>query len=89
MSKTPSLIERLQFTAEHGLFASVQEGKHASYQEAADTVAELLEALRAARIALIAIADSAVEAGFDQLGDIIDEQLGKANSAIDRATGAA
>lgn len=49
----------------------------------------LFEALEEARLALIAIADSAVEAGFDQLADIIDTQLCKANEALAAARGGA
>lgn len=49
--------------------------------------AELIEALRKNRVALIAIADSAVEAGFDRLADIIDEQLGTTNALLARIEG--
>ena len=47
---------------------------------------ELLDALRNARIALVAVADAALDEGFVELADIIDGQLVSANAAIDKAT---
>lgn len=61
-------------------------GYHAdTFDEAAAVITELYEALRKTRIALWAIEDSAVESGFDKLGDIIADQLVAANAAIELA----
>ena len=48
---------------------------------------DLLDALVTARIAIIALADRALEAGFGPLADILDQQLTKANDAIAKARG--
>jgi hypothetical protein len=64
--------------------------------DAAEAIAATIERLSAAlegladaagecRAALWAIEDSAVEAGFDRMGDIIAERLAKLNPAIDEA----
>lgn len=48
---------------------------------------DLYAALTTARQALVAVADSAAEAGFDQLSGIIAIEMGKVNAALAKARG--
>lgn len=41
-----SIVERLRYCAEHGIFTAVENDMHASHAEAADTIEELVEALQ-------------------------------------------
>jgi hypothetical protein len=96
ITPTPDEIcERLRAWARFGLnrernkddaaAADLIQQQQATIERLSAALEGLADAAGECRAALWAIEDSAVEAGFDRMGDIIAERLAKLNPAIDEA----
>lgn len=69
---------------------SLGSGNHGDFEfivRAVNSHYKLIEALVLSRAELMAVADAAVESGFGELGDVIDNHLSAVNRIIEEARG--